>query len=57
MSIYIKDMEMPKSCAGCPIDSDSCELWTQLPVTLLSDVRHEDCPLIEIKEDKDVYSD
>ena len=48
MGVYIKGMEMPTSCAGCPIDSDSCELWTQLPVTLLSKVRHEDCPLVPV---------
>lgn len=57
MGVYIRGMEMPKSCAGCPIDSDSCKLWEQLPVTLLSKVRHENCPLIEVKEDKDAYSD
>ena len=48
MGVYIEGMEMPKGCAGCPIDSDSCELWTQLPATSLSNTRHEDCPLVPV---------
>ena len=43
MSVLIRGMEMPTNCADCPIDSDSCKLWEQLQVTLLSKVRHEDC--------------
>ena len=48
MSILIKDMEMPKSCEDCMLES-YCGLWV-----LLKDrpARHPDCPLIEVQEPK-----
>lgn len=48
MSVIIKGVEMPKGCSGCPIDSDSCTLWQELPPERLRDTRPTDSPLVPV---------
>ena len=48
MSILIKGMEMPTGCSGCPIDSDICTLWQELPPEKLRDTRPAECPLVPV---------
>lgn len=56
MSILIKEMEMPKSCAECFVAWERChrtvEWYKNNPQYY--DIRHEDCPLIELP---DIYID
>lgn len=51
--IAIKDMEMPKSCAVCPMNDDNC--WCAITVTdMMADydkTRLPDCPLIDLTDD------
>lgn len=62
MGVYIKNMELPKSCDVCPFmktnDSLSCEdyryMYCDFPnigefVTDYIASRHADCPLVEVK--------
>lgn len=46
--VYIKGMEMPTGCSGCPIDSDICTLWQELPPERLRDTRPAECPLVTV---------
>ena len=48
MGVYIKGMEMPTGCSGCPIDSDICTLWQELPPERLRDTRPAKCPLVPV---------
>ena len=57
MSVYIKGMEMPKSCHECPLVDTlmTCpcmkmpgkDFWDSV---LLEFARHEDCPLINVPD-------
>ena len=47
--IYIP-IKVPKGCSGCPIDSDCCTLWQQLPPERLSDTRPRDCPIVVVPD-------
>lgn len=47
--IYIP-IKVPKGCSGCPIDSDCCTLWQQLPSERLGDTRPRDCPIVIVPD-------
>ena len=52
MSVYIRGMEMPKSCGYCPIrhlggDGDECFLGAKITEY---QTRPEDCPLIPVPD-------
>lgn len=47
MSILIKGVEMPRSCANCFISAGDCDLWEGF--SSKTKKRHHDCPLVEIK--------
>lgn len=56
MGIYIKNMEMPKSCLLCPfVDREkglySCDITGQYPICDPNE-RSCECPLIEVPEQK-----
>lgn len=51
MGVYIPNIEMPKSCSKCPLNSappNGCLIWT------INDIRegkrNKSCPLIEIDD-------
>lgn len=46
MSVLVKGMEMPRCCAECGIDVDSCKLWEEF--IKRREERHPDCPLVEV---------
>lgn len=56
MGIYIKGMEMPKSCADCPIGDTLCcslmpgvpALWKEYTLAIRTNRRHEECPLVHV---------
>lgn len=48
--IYYVNAKMPEGCCGCPIDSDSCGLWSEIPLERLKDTRPESCPLIPVPD-------
>lgn len=56
MGVYIKGMEMPKSCEDCPLgDSLSCQLlpgvpalWREYTNAVREKRRHSDCPLVPV---------
>lgn len=56
MSVYIRGMEMPKSCDDCPLgDSLSCQLlpgvpalWREYTNAVRENRRHSDCPLVPV---------
>lgn len=52
MGIYIKDMKMPKSCWGCTLYSTvDCAISRREEVAgAFKNIRHPNCPLIEVKE-------
>ena len=52
MGVYIKGMEMPKSCIECPLhDGIGCNAFNTIkPKTLMSDKRIAFCPLVEVPE-------
>lgn len=52
MGIYIKGMEMPKSCLECPLNGESaCKAFTTIePWTFKDDERAAFCPLTEVPE-------
>ena len=66
MGVYIKDMEMPKSCCACHLkmNCDDCEglecvcvpLHQQIGYfdDLLADKRRDDCPLVPVPEHGDL---
>lgn len=55
MSVLI-NMEMPKSCADCPIGDTLCcslmpgvpALWKEYTLAIKTNRRHSDCPLIPV---------
>jgi len=57
MGIYIKGMDMPKTCEECRLES-FCNLWVEaikmsgveLKVGAKAAIRHPDCPLVSIPE-------
>ena len=54
MGIYIKEMDMPKSCIECLLHGESaCKAFTTIePWTFKDDERAAFCPLIEVPEPK-----
>lgn len=44
MGVYIKDMEMPKRCAGCFLRVGQCSK------RIYMENRPSDCPLVEVPE-------
>lgn len=52
MGIYIKDMGMPKSCWGCTLDKkvDCAISLGEESSSNFKNIRHPNCPLIEVKE-------
>lgn len=51
MGVYIKDMEIPKSCRDCDIGFTICNRYYD-PNFGINDARikrHPDCPLVEVK--------
>ena len=56
MGVYIKGMEMPISCADCPIgDSLRCSLmpgvpalWREYTLAIRTNRRYDDCPLVPV---------
>ena len=54
MGIYIKDMDMPKSCIECLLHGESaCKAFTPIePWTFKDDERAAFCPLNEVPEPK-----
>lgn len=56
VGVYIPNMEMPKSCRTCPLNSApprGCLIWTINDIR--KDKRNKDCPLIEVNENKEYY--
>jgi len=52
MGVYIKGMDMPKSCCDCDIGVCICNRYYD-PNFDINDTkikRHPDCPLVEVKE-------
>ena len=51
MGVYIKGMEMPKNCAGCPVNMEVCnrDYKYLLEHPGLYEKRADDCPLVEVK--------
>ena len=55
MSVLI-NMEMPKSCADCPIGDSLCcplmpgvpALWREYTLAIRTNRRHEECPLVPV---------
>ena len=50
MSILIPDMEMPKTCEECTLES-FCNLWIdarRMTDGRKAEIRHPDCPLIPV---------
>ena len=60
MGIYVKDMEMPKCCRDCEIESgdeyDLCHICGLIYKGYTDDIRskgrRDDCPLAEVPEQK-----
>ena len=60
MGVYIKNMEMPKSCLNCFLSRSGCravlkrmramEAGTWIP----ANYRHDDCPLVPVPEHGDL---
>lgn len=50
MSIFIKGMEMPKSCAECPVNMNTCKRGYKylLAHMELYDQRADDCPITTV---------
>ena len=56
MGVYIKDMEIPKSCGDCPIGDSLCcplmpgvpALWKEYTIAVIANRRHSDCPLVRV---------
>lgn len=49
--VVIKDMEMPKSCYECDLHNyHNCDLTNDGIEKYLDDVKHPNCPLVEIEE-------
>lgn len=56
MSILIKGMEMPTSCADCPIGDELCcslmpgvpALWKEYDIAVRTNRRHSHCPLVPV---------
>lgn len=56
MGVYIPNMEMPTSCADCPIGDSLCcslmpgvpALWKEYTLAISTNRRHEDCPLVPV---------
>lgn len=47
MGIYIRGMEMPKTCSKCKLkDSLDCERWKRVRSIELD--KHRDCPLVRV---------
>lgn len=61
MSVLI-NMEMPKSCADCPIGDSLCcplmpgvpALWKEYTLALRTNRRHDDCPLVPVPKHGDL---
>lgn len=60
MGVYIKDMEVPKTCEDCNLES-FCDRWVEarkmcgeLAVRTKATIRHPDCPLIPVQEHGDL---
>lgn len=57
MGVYIKGMDMPKTCEECCLES-FCNLWieaikmsgVELKVGAKATIRHPDCPLVFVSE-------
>ena len=50
MGVYIKEMNMPEGCAYCEVPNIAyCDLWI-FQEKKDGNVRHPDCPLIEVKK-------
>ena len=49
MGVYIKDMEMPKSCWECRFELNNMCRATINRMRVESCDRHPDCPLIEVR--------
>ena len=47
-------MEMPPSCADCPIKGDSCCKLSRQKVKYYHEDRRDDCPLVELPEHGDL---
>lgn len=63
MGIYIKGMEMPKSCFYCPfrkkVNPDDCVCMAmnrefEETFALIAGRRHKDCPLVEVPDHGDL---
>lgn len=56
MSVIVRNMEMPTSCADCPIGDSLCcslmpgvpALWKEYTLAIRTNRRHEDCPLVPV---------
>ena len=46
MSVLIKGMDMPESCADCMVSAQRCGLWVGFKKKTKQ--RHPYCPLVEI---------
>ena len=58
MSILIKGMEMPKTCAECPLlDYSSCKVSNECGGIDLPREEHKDCPLIEVPPHGDLIEE
>ena len=68
MGVYIKGMEMPTSCADCPIGDSLCcslmpgvpALWKEYTIAIKTNRRHSSCPLVHVPPhgdliDRDAY--
>ena len=58
MGVYIKGMEMPKSCDNCPLGDSLCccllpgvpSLWAEYANAVKEKRLHSDCPLVPVPE-------
>ena len=48
MGVYIRGMEMPKSCGDCLLWENAACLASEEPIVCRYDARPQDCPLIEV---------
>lgn len=53
MGVYIKDMEMPKTCFDCDVVVCVCNRYYDPKFTRDHSERHPDCPLVEMRDECD----
>lgn len=49
MGVYVKDLDMPSNCVECKLPYEICGYSYRTDIRLRHE-RHENCPLVEVKE-------